>query len=205
MNTFNRFQLEILLAAIALILGLYIPYDAHFNTSGPFGFFESLFFILLCYGITFNIVLNFFAKKWEKKKRFISLLLALTGTTIACSIFYVDHRTFEEIDWLMNYDTRNRIVKEILNKQTKTEEFKLQQLHTWIPVSNGGNEIFVQKSKAGITVKFWIDRGFLDTHSEFVFTNCPEELAAIHHLLKVHPNNDNYRKIESNWYRLNNY
>jgi hypothetical protein len=30
-------------------------------------------------------------------------------------------------------------------------------------------------------------------------------LAAIHHLLKVHPNNDNYRKIESNWYRLNNY
>jgi hypothetical protein len=23
--------------------------------------------------------------------------------------------------------------------------------------------------------------------------------------LKVHPNNDHYRKIESNWYRLNNY
>ncbi len=205
MNTFNRFQLEILLATIALILGLYIPYHAHFIASGLLGFFESIFFILLCFGITFYTVLNVFNNKKENKKRFIPLLLALTGTTIACSIFYVDHKTFEEINWRMNYDTRKQIVKEILNNKTKTEEFKLQQLHTWIPVSNGGNEIFVQNSKAGITVKFWIDRGFLDTHSEFVFTNCPEELANIRHLLKVHPNNGHYRKIEPNWYRLNNY
>jgi hypothetical protein len=130
-----------------------------------------------------NTTLNFFNKKWENKNRYIPLLLTLSGTVIAFSIIYVDQRTFEKIDWNINYDTRKQIISEILNKKIKIDENKLLQLNTLIPVSNGGNEISIRQCESGITVKFWIDRGLLDNHSEFVFTNCPEDIEAINNIL----------------------
>lgn len=201
----NKFRVEVFLSMFVLILGLYIPYNSYFNASGPFGFFESFFFLLLCFGFTLNTTLNFFNKKWDYRNHYIPFLLSLTGTVIAFSIFYVDQRTFEKIDWKMNYETRKQIVSEILSGKIKMNESKLLQLNTFVPVSNGGNEIFIKKCKTGITVKFWIDRGFLDHHSEFIFTNCTEDIKAINHILKKNKNSELYRQIEPNWYRLNNF
>lgn len=205
MTNKNRFRIEVLLSTIVLILGFYIPYNSYYNTSGPFGFFESIFLLLLCSGVTFNTTLNFFSKKWENKYRYIPLILTFSGTIIAFSIFYVDHKTFEKIDWNINYNTRKQIISDILNKKIKLDENKLVQLNTLIPVSNGGNKISIRQCESGITVKFWIDRGLLDAHSEFVFTNCTEDIEAINKILKTNKNRHLYKQIEPNWYRLNNY
>ncbi len=195
------FKFEIIISIIIFILGIYIPYFSFY--SGPF--FEWFFLILLCFGVTFNTFLNVLDKKWSGKYRFIPLFFCSLGTIIAFSIFYVEQSTFEKIDWEINGYKRKKIVSEILNNQLKIDNRNLIQLHTFISLSNGGNQISIRKCNSGITVKFWIDRGLLDNHSEFVFSNCPEDISKIKEILKGNKNDEKYRKIEANWYRLNNY
>jgi hypothetical protein len=133
------------------------------------------------------------------------MLSALSGTIIAFSIFYIDQSTFEKVDWYINYEARKQIVSDLLDNKPFIKDNQPIQLNTFIPVSNGGNEIAVRKCESGITVIFWIDRGNYNHHSEFVYSNCPEDIASINHILKSNKNNNSYRQIEPNWYRLNNY
>lgn len=201
----SRFQIELLISIIVFILGIYIPIKAYYHTSGPFAFLEWGFLMILCLIGTFNTVTNYLLKKLANKYRYVPMLFCLLGTSIALSIFYLDSITFEELDWKTNREKRKRIVLDILTNKIKSDSLDLIQLDTWIPLSNGGNEISVRKCKSGITVKFWIDRGFLDTHSEFVYSNCPEDISAINELIKRYNDKKIYKQIEPNWYRLNNY
>ena len=61
------------------------------------------------------------------------------------------------------------------------------------PISNGGNEIAIYKTdKNNLTVEFYIDRGFLDHYSAFVYTNDKKKIQELEEGAN--------KKLDENWY-----
>lgn len=193
------------MAILTLFLSIYVPYRSYFYACGPFGFIDFILEFTFFISFTLIILFNYFDKRWSGTKRFTPFVINLMGITLFLIYLNLNDSTLENINWRINQSRRKEIVADILAGKLKENSQNLIQINSTIPVSNYGNEISVKRSENGITITFWIDRGLLDTHSEFVFTNCPKQIDVINKLLALYKNNNQYRKIEKNWYRLNNF
>lgn len=201
----NGFLLELSVSIFVFILGIYTPYTFYFHSTGPFGVFQWGILILICFGITFNTFLNVIDKKWKGKKRLVPLSICLIGSFVSLSVFYLDHETFEKLDWIINKKNRFFIVQQLQKENYKPDFIGFKKIDSFLPISNGGNEVFIKKCENGISIKFWIDRGMLHNHSEFVYTTCTNEIQEITKIIQQKNDPSRYRQMDKNWYRLNNY
>lgn len=143
----------------------------------------------------------------------LSTKLQKRGLLIAVLIFVFSitysEQTIEYLDWHIRRSSREEIVNLIKNKKIKTNikyRNRVILLEKWNlpPISNGGNEILVDYySDNKITVEFFINRGFLDHYSAFVYTNSLQKINNLNEHIKYTKSDKslNY-KIDNNWYRV---
>lgn len=179
---------------------------------GPFiyyygGGFMSFVFILpyLFIGLILSsfLLYSIIAKKGIATKFHITALTfgVCLGTI---SLFSEDY--FEKIDWHFRKGQRKEIISRIksgsiiydANKSVHhLNEFK------YALISNGGNDISISTNeKNQVTVEFFINRGFLDHYSAFVYTDAPNEIKRLEKEIQSSFKENNF-KITKNWYRLN--
>mgnify|MGYP006927961790 FL=1 len=176
----------------------------YFYTFGLFAILVGVPYMLLGLCLTicfFKTIVR--SKQHHFPKVFLSLL-SVIGALSALGGFFIDK---EDIDWEWRVQEREQIVQEIINGQVRTENnLALVKLNNFPPISNGGNEIFVVSHPDGtFTITFWIDRGFLDESSEFVYSNNYQKQALFDEIVLKQKNHKAFRKIKDNWYRLNQF
>lgn len=198
-NTLTKFILVLVIIQTPLI---------YYYTSGLAFFFLVLLIII----IEIIIFIWLFASiivddagittKFHKRGLLIAVLIFLF------SVIYSE-KVIEYLDWHLRRNSREEIIELIKNNKLKSH-FKYSngiiKLDRWNfpPISNGGNEISLSyNDKNEITVLFFINRGFLDHYSAFVYSNNPLELKHLneHINFKKSDKSLNY-KIDNNWFRV---
>ena len=111
----------------------------------------------------------------------------------------------ENFDWWISYDERNQIVEKVkkgrLEPNTKMNNGICRLPFDFPIVSDGGNDIWINKDENGLTVKFWISRGFFEApQTYFIYTNDNESRRYYNELIKKKPGKN--WKLEENWYRI---
>lgn len=106
----------------------------------------------------------------------------------------------EYADFYLRLNERNAVVNDFKNGKLKRVD--LPGFYV-LPVSNNGNDVEIWKNTHGIvTIGFYIDRGFIDHASFFVYTNDPVQVEKFDDEAgKVQPDTS-VVKIKENWYRL---
>jgi len=196
-------MLKNLLALSVILLAIFQGPFIYFYISG----FEAIIFLVpyLFVGFFLSALLLYaiVAKRAKANKFHITaLIFGITLGTI--SLFSEDF--FEKIDWYLRKSQRDEIIEKLKIRSIKynpekpalhLDEFKYSLL------SNGGNDILVfANAKNQFTVTFFINRGFLDHYSAFVYTNDPNEIMRLEYGIQSTAKENNF-KIEKNWYRLN--
>lgn len=70
-------------------------------------------------------------------------------------------------------------------------------------ISNGGNKILISQTELGkLTVEFYINRGFLDHYSAFVYTNDQEKIKELEDYMSIKKSTETNKKLDQNWYRV---
>jgi hypothetical protein len=198
----GKYPTETLLAGSIFLLGLYQPFFVYYST-GPVGMFTFMLYALL--GLILSLI---FLVKIFKSLKFVPLpfVLGSIGILLGLGIFFYGD-SLENIDWSIHRAEREKIIEK-LKKDYSGENFQgLVQLNSYFPLSNGGNEVYINMAAGQyLTVKFWIDRGFLDSHSEFVYTDNPSDIEDLDRIIKQHEDYTTlYRKIDEHWYRVNDW
>ena len=113
----------------------------------------------------------------------------------------------ERFDWAINKSKRIEIVSEVKNgalKPNVDHNNIIYELPYEFPiVSNGGNDIVIQKSdnEQFVTVKFWIFRNYFSSPQKlFVYTDDPKTINKIEEEIEEYPRFN--WKLENNWYRV---
>jgi hypothetical protein len=136
-----------------------------------------------------------------------------TGLTLTILIgsltLFFGEDVIENLDWRLRRSSRDEIVnlvKEDKLRPNVAHNNIICTLDNWNipPISNGGNEIAIYKTNDNkVTVEFFINRGFLDHYSAFVFTEDPEKIQELEERTTtkkkgLHVN----KKLSESWYRV---
>jgi hypothetical protein len=106
----------------------------------------------------------------------------------------------EYLDWKLRRGTRNEIVEQV--KKGNLEGGHLSGRY-FPPISNSNNYLGVEKSAGKtVSVEFLINAGYLDHYSAFLYTNDPDKIKEIEERI-VAGKSEGYKKLDTNWYRVN--
>jgi len=186
------------LIILALVQG---PILYHF-TSGFFKIFGIIFLgltgLILTLILFIDVVRN---KSTNSKYHIITLIITFI---FGLSTVFGDIPA-EYLDWTLGRWERNRIVEQVkkgILKPDNRHQTGLCHLSTFLPISNDGNDIDIDENKNGtVYVKFFIDRGFIDHFSAFVYTNDRNEMQQLDG--GVGPFGGGVvKKLDTNWYRV---
>jgi hypothetical protein len=173
---------------------------------------QPLSWLLVCLILLILLLRQIYKAIRERKNLKTNRLLNLSITLI---LFYITFYKFgkipeliiEKIDWNISYNTRLRVVNEVLTKKLKPNT-KMNNGICKLPfnfpiISKGGNDIMIYENKeeSKKTIKFYIREGFIDApHTCFVFTNDNEVKKQYEEKIKTEP--EYSWKLEENWYRV---
>jgi len=187
------------LITIALFQGPFLYYFT-------FGFFK--LFGIICFGLiglilTMILLINILRHKSSNTKYHIIGIIfssVIGFATISCW-------PIEYLDWTLRKGERNEIVNYVKkgllkpNSPLNNEMCQLPGPYV-LPISNAGNEILILKYGKGIVhVEFYIDRGFLDHFSAFIYTNDPAEIREYNSEIGRF-GGGNVKKLGNSWYRV---
>ena len=128
--------------------------------------------------------------------------------SIGCLSLVFGEDIIEKLDWKFRRNSREEIVQLV-----KTDKLKPNVSHNNIictldnwnfpPISNGGNEIAIYKvDSSKVTVEFYINRGFLDHYSAFVYTNDTEKVKELEEHISFEKGLHFNKKLDEHWYRV---
>jgi hypothetical protein len=139
--------------------------------------------------------------------RFQKLGVILTICIGSFTLFFSEE-IIEKLDWQFRRDSREEIVELIKADKLKpnvTHNNIICTLDNWNipPISNGGNEIAIYKTDENkLTVEFFINRGFLDHYSAFVYTNDKDKIKELEERTTLNKGLHVNKKLDENWYRV---
>jgi hypothetical protein len=194
---FNSKSLHIRILTI-ITIGLAIAQAPifYYYTFGLFALFvviPYLFISLILTGVLLTPLIK--QKKAPNFQKYGVIIAVVIGTSSL--IFGSD--LIEKLDWKLRLKERNLIVQKALNGEIKDYKLKMK---SFPPISNGGNEVFIDyRPEGSITVTFYIDRGFIDHYSAFIFTTDSSRIRQFDARTKSDWNKTN-KKIDNNWYRI---
>ena len=168
-----------------------------------------LFIIPILLATFIGFIIQVF-KLIRERKNVTRLRLLKTITFLALFyftfFFNIPYAIIEKIDWYVLYNKRMEIVSQIENNKLKPvaeNEPTKYKLHFDFPViSNGGNELIVQKEdNTPIAITFFISRNFFDVPSSFyTYTKNKQKKEYLEKYIREDP--DHNWKVEENWYRI---
>lgn len=195
-----------ILTGIALIMAIVQAPFIYYYTFGLVAFFMIPPYLFIGLGLT-ALVKNEVSKNPNltniKFQTFGLIVTIIIGTT---SLFFGEN-VIENIDWKYRKSMREQIVELV-----KTNKLKPNVAYNNIicslddsyfpPISNGGNEIAIYKTDGNITIEFYINRGFLDNYSAFVYTDDPKKRQELEEIIALKSNSSGNKKLDKNWYRV---
>ena len=191
-------KLYTFLTCMVLLLALFQSPFLYYYTSGFLGIV-----IIACYlifGFILSLTLLILLVN-SRKKYTIQICFVILSFVLGLISLLLGDTIMEQIDWKLRLNSRNEIV-DLVKNGTIVPNYSntyIATLDNWKfpPISNGGNDITINKINDSIlTVEFFIERGFLDHYSVYVYTNDPNQIKIIHN------NSLYYKKITENWYRV---
>lgn len=175
-------------------------------------FVQSFLWLAVCLVLLFFSIKQLRKLYKERKNVKTNRIVNFLWTTI---LFFLTFYNFnkipnffiEKIDWIISYNKRNEILKDIANGTLKPNT-KINNGICRLPfefpiISNGGNDIWIYENKVNKTktIKFWISRGFFESpQTYFIFTNDDESKKNYQKLINSKPEFN--WKLEENWYRI---
>jgi len=195
-----------IIAVVGLTLAIIQTPLFYYYTQGLIAILVGVPFFAISLGITITFLFDVLNKKNETTpfhKRAVFIMIAI-GTS---SIIFGE-RVVENLDWKFRKDSRNEIVKLIKSDEPVPDKpennfiCKLDDKY-FPPISNGGNEIAICKTQNNkITVEFFINRGFLDHYSAFIYSDNPEKIRELEESLISKKGLHRNKKLDDNWYRV---
>jgi hypothetical protein len=168
----------------------------YYYTYGLFALFVVIPYLIISLILTGIILTPLIKRKKVSSFHKYGSISAVLGGAISL-IF--GSELIENIDWELRLKQRNMIVEKALN--VKINDTKLK-MNSFPPISNGGNEVFINYNPTGsITVTFYIDRGFIDHYSAFIYTTDTSRIKEFEARTKSEWNRTN-KKMDENWYRI---
>ena len=172
----------------------------YYYTSGIAAIFVIIPYVFVGLGLTIWLLIHVMKDYNPTKTKFHKNGLILTVVIGSLSIFFGEY-VMEKLDWTLRRNSREEIIELVKAGKLKpnvTHNNFVCTLPDWYfpPISNGGNEITIDKTeKNKFTIGFYIDRGFMDHYSAFVYTNDPEKI-------KEFEERTYSVKLDENWYKL---
>lgn len=194
----------VLTVAVVLMSIIQIPLFYYYS-SGVTGLFLAAPYLLAGAGLTAFLFVRenaFSAAGRSKTRRAILICTALIGV----GGMALGDWLMAEVDWRLRRQSREEIVslvkeRKITPNVSDRPGICILDNEKYPLISNGGNEIVIERNSAGkVSVEFYIDRGFLDHYSAFIYSEAPERIAELDQL--VGWNSRRYHKISSNWYKM---
>jgi len=167
--------------------------------TGLFGFIGFALTMWLLSGVLNNA--NSQVTKFQKWG--VILTIAIGSTSL-----FLGESVTEKLDWRLRRNSREKIVELVKACKLKPNENynnSICSLDNWNfpPISNGGNEIVIYKVDSNrTTVEFFINRGFLDHYSAFIYTDDPEEIKDLEEHMTYEKETQLNKKLDKNWYRV---
>jgi len=182
--------LTIVVICLALIQAPFFYY----YTFGLFFIIIGIPYLLISLTLTGILVSPLIKRKkvsaFHKYGVIVAIVIGITSLILSSGIV-------EKLDWKLRLKERELIVEKALNGEI--DDYKLK-MNCFPPISNGGNEIFIDNKPEGtITVTFYIDRGFIDHYSAFIYTTDTIRMKRFDGRVKAYETN---KKIDDNWYRI---
>jgi len=171
-----------------------------YYTCGMIGLFLIPIYALIGLMLSINLLKRTF--DFKKNKIINNYFYAAIASLIIgiASFIFMD---LNELDWKLRMEERNRIVNQVkMGKLGKANKTSLVKLNNFPPLSNCGNEIVVsRKEDQTIIVEFFIDRGFLDHYSSYIYTDNEAKKKELENRINLNLKSLN-EKISENWYRV---
>ena len=179
----------------------------YYFTFGLFAIFIVIPYLAIGLGLTVWLITAVLKNKNSAITRFQKSGAVLTIIIGSFSLF-LNEEIIEKLDWKFRRDTREEIVELIKVGKLKpnvSHNNIICALNNWNipPISNGGNEIAIYKTdENNLTVEFYIDRGFLDHYSAFVYTNDKDKIKELDEKTTLNKGLHVNKKLDDNWYRV---
>ncbi len=181
-----------------ILIGLAIIQEPFFfyYTSGMAAIFIIIPFVAIALALTIILLTPWIRRKQISLFHKIGVVISIAIGTIG---FFWGSAIIEKLDWDLRFQERQIIVEKAINGEYNLYK---TQLDCFPPLSNGGNEIIIDnKPNGSITVTFFIDRGFIDHYSAFIYTTDSARIKRFDKRTKSDWHKTN-KKISENWYRI---
>lgn len=179
----------------------------YYYTSGLLALFVVIPYLIVGVGLTAWVLIVVRKNTNSEGAKFQKVGLILTVVVGSLTLFFGED-TVEYLDWELRRNTRDEIVqlvKEGKLQPNVTHNNFICTLPAWNlpPISNGGNEIAIYKTKGNkFTIEFYINRGFLDHYSAFVYTDDADQIEELNKRATLKKGMHINRKLDKNWYRV---
>lgn len=186
------------LTLIILIMAIIQAPLFYYYTSGMLAIFQVIPYLAIGVGLSIYLLLPFYKKTDQLKTKFHKFGL-ITAITIGLISLLFGSIIVEKLDWEIRRKTRDAIVTNIKNEIQNRRNLDSYNIEKWNfpPISNGSKEINISKGEKGeLTVSFYIDQGFIDHFSAFVYTNDSNELK------RFYSSGASIKQLDYNWYRV---
>lgn len=196
-----------LLTIFVLTLAIIQAPLLYYYTFGLFAFFIVIPYLIVGLGLTVWLLIVVLKSKKSEIVRFQKLGVILI-ISIGSLTLFLGEETIEKLDWWFRRNSRQEIIELVKADRLKpnvTHNHIICTLEDWNipPISNGGNEIAIYKTDDNrLTVEFYINRGFLDHYSAFVYTNDKEKIQELDERTALNTGLHVNKKLEENWYRV---
>lgn len=196
-----------LLTIFVLTLAIIQAPLLYYYTFGLFAFFIVIPYLIVGLGLTVWLLIVVLKSKKSEIVRFQKLGVILI-ISIGSLTLFLGEETIEKLDWWFRRNSRQEIIELVKADRLKpnvTHNNIICTLEDWNipPISNGGNEIAIYKTDDNrLTVEFYINRGFLDHYSAFVYTNDKEKIQELDERTALNTGLHVNKKLEENWYRV---
>ncbi len=165
----------------------------YYYTTGPLAFFVRLPYLAISLILTGMLLTPLIKRKKISAFQKYGIIVAVVIGTLT---LFFGSSSIEKLDWELRQKERNQIIEKILRGEITDNVIKTR---SFPPISNGGNEIMINTKPEGtITVTFYIDRGFIDHYSAFIYTTDTTLTKIYDERAKTY----NKIKIDDNWYRI---
>ena len=195
------------LTVFVLIMAIIQAPLVYYYTSGLFAFFIVIPYLFVGLGLTIWL-LSLVTKKSNEQITVFHRIGVFLTIFIGCVSFIFGEDFIEKFDWNLRRNSREEIIQLIKSKKLRTNNNDKNVLYTldnWkFPlISNEGNKILISQTELGkLTVEFYINRGFLDHYSAFVYTNDQEKIKELEDYMSIKKSTETNKKLDQNWYRV---
>lgn len=203
----TKIKLYNILTIVVLLMAIIQAPIVYYYTSGFIAFFVVIPYLLIFGGLIVWLLVVVIENRYLVKTTFRKVGIILT-ISIGSLTMYFGEVLVEKLDWHLRRSTREEIIELI-----KVDSLKPNVSHNNIictldnwnfpPISNGGNEIAIHKTADNkLTVEFYINRGFLDHYSAFVYTDDENKIKELEERISSKMDIYANKKLDQNWYRV---